>query len=139
MDKIFCISIVEIWCMSFRKKREEIVLLMIFSIEINIFLFSSSSLRVSWEIFFFQPSRCDLCKGASTLMKLRSFWSDRSLVWISIKVGCLCGFKRSSEDIHDHQLTVKIESCQGMKSIYFFLFDFYIWILSHICRSCLWF
>ena len=48
LDKKFYISSIEIWCIDFRKKREEMDLLMISSIEIIIFL-SSSSLRISWE------------------------------------------------------------------------------------------
>ena len=47
LNKNFYISSIEIWCMNFRKKREENILLMISSIEIIILLFSSSSLRVT--------------------------------------------------------------------------------------------
>ena len=43
----FYISSVEIWCIGSKKKKEERVLLIISSVEINILLFFSFSLRVS--------------------------------------------------------------------------------------------
>ena len=89
------------------KEREENILLMISSVKIFILLFFFFPKKVLREKKnYLQPSRCNLYKRVSTPIKLRSFWSDRGLVWISIKDGCLCNFKGPSEGIHDHRFTV---------------------------------
>ena len=124
------ISIVEIWCTDFRKKREERIFLMISNVKIFVHLL------LLWECLErkedFQPSRYDHCKGASTLVRSKGLWSNQSLIWIPVEAECLCGYKRPSNDIYDHQFALKIDLYQDILFIYFFIWFLYLNLISHM-------
>ena len=83
LDKYSYISNIEIWCMSFRKKREESIFLMISNVEVIIVLFSSSSLRVFWE-----KKRFFNYQDMISTRKLEPWWDQKVSDQIEVPCGC---------------------------------------------------
>ena len=143
MDKNSYISSIEIWCIGFRKKREERVLLMISSVKIIILLFSSSSLRVSWEkrrffnhqdVIFARELAPRWDQEASDQIKISCEYPQRSDTCTASR-----DFRKTSTIISSwcRSIHVKIWSL----FIYFyliFIFKFYLTYVDPVYDSKIW-
>ena len=116
----------EIWCMGYRKKREERVLRMISSVEINILLLLLLLKEYLERKKKFQPLRCDLCKRISTPVRSKGFWLDQNLMWISVETNACA----ATRDLQKISMIISSRWRLIHAKVYFLFIFFYLIFVS---------